>query len=140
MSRLLLIAALLLAGCAGGEAGEAGAPAPETAAARPDAPAARTAPDDDGRSLAERIDDASLATQVQKALLDTAALRPFDFQVDARHGRVALRGSVATADQRRLAGEIAGQVRGVEAVQNELALPDTTTADSSAAPAATDES
>lgn len=140
MSRLLLIAALLLAGCAGGEAGEAGAPAPEAAAARPDAPAdARTAPDDD-RSLAERIDDASLAAQVQKALLDTAALRPFDFQIDARHGRVALRGSVATADQRRLAGEVAGQVRGVEAVQNELALPDTTAADSSAVPGAPDES
>ena len=42
----------------------------------------------DGRTVAQRLEDATIATEVRKALLDTLTLRRFDFDVAAARGRV----------------------------------------------------
>jgi hyperosmotically inducible protein len=76
----------------------------------------------DGRTVAQRLEDATLATEVRKALLDTMRLRLFDFEVEAERGRVALRGSVDTDAQRTLAATIAREVAGVRDLDNQIAL------------------
>ncbi len=94
-------------------------------------PDAARAPDDaeaDTRTLEERLRDASTATQIRKALLDTLTLRPFDFEPDVRQGRVALRGTVRTDEERRLAEALARAVPGVHALTSEIVLRDTTQA------------
>ncbi len=94
-------------------------------------PDAARAPDDaeaDTRTLEERLRDASTATQIRKALLDTLTLRPFDFESDVRQGRVVLRGTVHTDEERRLAETLARAVPGVRALTSEIVLRDTTQA------------
>lgn len=130
---LVLSLLVLLAACAPNS--DAGAPADDKAegaassSASAEAPPASAAPvdsSDDTRSVARRVADAALAAQVQQALLDTAALRPFTFDVNVRNSRVALRGSVHTHAQRQLAGTVAGGVEGIEQLFNEVAVLDTT--------------
>jgi hypothetical protein len=81
----------------------------------------------DGRTVKQRLEDATVAAEVQKALLDTTSLRLFDFEVEVARGRVALRGSVHTETQRMLAASIAREVDGVKDLINQIALlpPDT---------------
>lgn len=83
----------------------------------------------DGRTVEQRLHDATIAAEVQKALLDTLTLRRFDFEVSATQGRVALRGSVNTDTERTLAASIAREVRGVKDLDNQIALfpPDSAT-------------
>ena len=76
----------------------------------------------DGRTVKQRLADATIATEVQQALLDTMDLRRFDFEVASVRGRVALRGSVYTPEQQTLAATIARKVDGVEELANEIAL------------------
>jgi hyperosmotically inducible protein len=80
------------------------------------------APVDDGRTVKQRLQDATIAAEVQKALLDTMDLRRFDFEVAATQGRVALRGSVNTDAERILAANIARDVKGVKDLDNQIAL------------------
>ena len=122
---LPLLAALLIFGAAC--SGEAVEPAPRPTAAPEEVSDAPARP---AGSLTQELDDAALAVEVHKALLDTSALRPFDFEIEAQRGRITLRGYVATDSARQLAAEVAAEVRGVEAVANELAL----TSDTLAAP------
>lgn len=82
----------------------------------------RTPPVDDGRTVKQRLQDATIAAEVQKALLDTMSLRRFDFEVAATQGRVALRGSVNTEAERTLAADIAREVKGVKNLDNQIAL------------------
>ena len=142
--RVLVLSLLfLLAACAPNS--DAGAPAndeaslPASSSPAAESPPASATPvdsSDDTRSVARRVADAALAAQVQQALLDTAALRPFTFDVDAYNSRVALRGSVHTNAQRQLAGTVAGDVEGIEQLFNEVVVLDTThtTPDTSSAP------
>lgn len=78
----------------------------------------------DDRSVAQRVADVSLAAQVKKALLRSDTLRMYDFEVEAHGGRIALRGSVATAQDHATATELARSVEGVRAVFNEIEAPD----------------
>ena len=78
----------------------------------------------DDRSVAQRVADVSLAAQVKKALLRSDTLRMYDFEVEARGGHIALRGSVATAQDHAIATELARGVEGVRVVSNEIAAPD----------------
>ncbi len=93
----------------------------------------------DGRTVAARIEDAMVAAAVRKALVDTANLRLFDFEVDVREGIVRLRGdTVETAEQLALATDITRGVEGVRGVTNELAAlerpADTTAGQATPAP------
>ena len=76
----------------------------------------------DGRTVKQRLQDATIAAEVQKALLDTMSLRRFDFEITATQGRVALRGSVGTDAERILAANIARDVKGVKDILNQIAL------------------
>lgn len=116
-----LCAALGL-GCSEGEPGEAGdaaeVGASETAAAPEDAP-----PRSNGRSVAGRLEDASTAARVKKALVEERRLRSYDFEPEVVGGRLTLRGEVETAEQRTLAVEVAREVRGVRELVNAVEAP-----------------
>ena len=89
-----------------------------TASAAADPPTAT----DQGRSVEERIEDASLATHVKTALVEDRRLRPFDFDPRVTGERVTLVGNVATREQGRVAAEVAGEVDGVGDVLNRLTV------------------
>ena len=86
-------------------------------------PAPANVPDFDGdRSVAEHLNDATLATKVQQALVRERSLRAFDFDTEAEAGYVTLRGDVDTRDQYDRAARVAATVDGVEAVVNEVTV------------------
>lgn len=138
----LAFAALLLgaivAGLATGCSSEGNAPpdgetAPPSAAAGSTAAAGTTAArsaaaadppttTDRGRSVEERIADASLAARVKTALVETRSLRPFDFDPRVTGERVTLAGNVGTREQGRTAAEVAAEVDGVDDVLNRLTV------------------
>ena len=66
--------------------------------------------------------DKALAASVKKALDATARLNAQGVDVTASTGQVRLWGTVATAAERRLAGEVAAAVPGVSAVDNRLVV------------------
>lgn len=113
---LVVVLLVVLGGCGSQEEPREETRPPEATSA--DHPAPMT----DGRTVAQRLEDATLATEVRKALLDTMRLRLFDFEVEAERGRVALRGSVDTDAQRTLAATIAREVEGVRDLDNQIAL------------------
>jgi LysM repeat protein len=126
---LLLATALLLVGvpvgCSSGGSSDApSTPQPDaaagtTAAGAPATPPTRT---DQGRSVKERIEDASLAARVKAALTEDRRLRTFDFEPGVTEGRVTLAGNVATREQGRRAAELADDVDGVDDVLNRLTV------------------
>lgn len=73
------------------------------------------------QSVADRLRDASLAAEVQLALMDSRELRAFRLDPVAVDGRVVLQGDVETLAQRERAAAIAAGVDGVEEVINEIA-------------------
>jgi osmotically-inducible protein OsmY len=131
-SVLLLAVTLGLAGCASaesdGSAGTADTSTVSTASTEaPAAPSTPTAPpspvpENDDRSLGQKLEDASLEAQVQRALVRERSLRVFDFSPTVVRGTLTLRGDVNTADQYRRAQRVAGSVDGIEAIANELTL------------------
>ncbi len=64
----------------------------------------------DERSVQQRLNDATVATQVQRALVRQSALRVFDFTPDVAGRTVTLQGDVNTKAQWRLAGQVAERV------------------------------
>jgi len=71
----------------------------------------------DERSVQQRLNDATVATQVQRALIRQQSLRLFDFTPEVSGQTVTLQGDVNTKAQWRLAGETADRVaRGREVV------------------------
>ena len=71
----------------------------------------------DERSVQQRLNDATVATQVQRALIRQSELRVFDFTPEVSGQTVTLQGDVNTKAQWRLAGETAERVaRGREVV------------------------
>lgn len=77
---------------------------------------------DEPRTVAQRLDDASVAARVKQALARTRSLRPFDFTPTAVRGRLTLRGNVETRKQYQQAGRVAANVEGVTTVQNEVTV------------------
>lgn len=76
----------------------------------------------DGRTVAQRLDDATTATRIRMTLGNHDGLRRFDFAPEVRGGRVALKGVVQTPDQRELAGEVVRGVAGVREVSNQITV------------------
>jgi osmotically-inducible protein OsmY len=74
------------------------------------------------RSTGRYIDDKMLVGKVKGALGDSAVYKFPDVNVNTYNGTVQLTGFVDTMDQKRKAEEIARNVHGVNAVQNQIAL------------------
>lgn len=75
---------------------------------------------DGDRSVAQNVEDASLAAGVQLALVDDSDLRAFRLESQAVDGQVVLQGSVETLAQRERAESVASAVEGVRRVINEI--------------------
>lgn len=74
------------------------------------------------RSAGRYIDDKMLIGKVKGALDDNAVYKFPDVKVNTYNGTVQLTGFVDTMEQKRKAEEIARNVQGVAAIQNEIAL------------------
>lgn len=131
----LLLGSLLGTGCTPSSSGPS--PTPDTtavttatssptekspAASSPTPSAAPTTPDVASRTVAQRLDDASVAARVKQALVRPSALRRFDFSPTVVRGRLTLRGDVNTREQYREAERIATNVEGVTAITNQVTV------------------
>ena len=72
------------------------------------------------RSVAQRIRDASIAAEVQLALVDDRNLRAFRLEPVVVHGRVVLEGEVQTAAQRDRVESVVSGIAGVREVINRI--------------------
>lgn len=77
---------------------------------------------EDNRTVAQRLEDASIAARVKQALVQNRTLRRFTFSPSAMRGRVILRGDVNTQAQYRLAERVAQRQEDVTAVTNQVTV------------------
>jgi osmotically-inducible protein OsmY len=73
-----------------------------------------------GGTIGDKVDDAVITASVKAELAKDAALSVLKINVDTDHGRVALRGTTASAAARDRALALAGGVKGVVSVDNQL--------------------
>lgn len=66
--------------------------------------------------------DAWLDGKLETAITLNRQLNPFHIDTDVSAGMVTLKGFVETSEEKALAGKIARQIKGVQAVHNELRL------------------
>lgn len=132
VSALALAATLTVAGCDRGEQ----TPEPTTGAADtttlPDStaqapatvpPADGTASTDSagpGETMGAALDDATVTAKVKAALLATDGISGTDISVETQQGRVILTGRVPDQAQAQRAAEVAGNVEGVQGVDNRI--------------------
>ena len=76
----------------------------------------------DGRPVAQRVADASLAAQITQALARERSLRVFDFDPVVANGRTVLYGDVNTRDQWAQARRLASSLDGVDDVVMEVTV------------------
>ena len=85
--------------------------------------------------LSAQLAEARQEGSIWTALNLNRELKPFTIKVDVESGRAQLTGAVASEEQKALAGQIAGSVEGINAVDNQLgvdaALADAQKAESS---------
>jgi len=70
----------------------------------------------------EYIDDTVITTKVKAAILGDLALKVTEINVETYKGRVQLSGFVSTQAQLQRAVEVAGKVKGVKSVVNDMRL------------------
>jgi LysM repeat protein len=134
-SSVLLIGGFLLAslagsGCAPDSSGSSAPPDTTTvsatttssAPAEPSTEPASPPSGDDARTVAERLDDASVEARVTQALVRTRALRQFTFSPTVIRGHLTLRGDVNTREQYQQAERIASNVEGVTEITNQVTV------------------
>jgi hyperosmotically inducible protein len=81
------------------------------------------------RAPGEQIDDAALLTSVKSALAaDTSLTDAADINVDVNRGNVKLSGFVDSASVKSQAGTVARGVDGVQSVQNDISVGESSTA------------
>lgn len=111
---LLLVGSLALVplGCMPSSAdSKSGSESAEEAEATTTEAASYDVPDyTDERSVQQRLNDASLVTQIKRALVRQRALRLFDFEPEVDGKTVTLQGDVNTKAQWERAGEVAERV------------------------------
>lgn len=73
-------------------------------------------------SAGEYIDDATITTKVNAAILKEPTLKFFQINVETFKGRVQLSGFVDTKEQVAKAGQVAAGVKGVKSVHNSLVV------------------
>ncbi len=97
--------------------------------------------------LASHAAEAGIAAQLAEARQEGSIwtainlnreLKPYAIKVDVENGRAQLTGAVASEEQKALAGQIAGSVEGISAVDNQLAV-DASLADAQKGDAARDD-
>ena len=115
-----LVAAMAMAGCSKQEQADAKTATNDAAAAvKQDAKdAAATASD----KIGDKVDDAMVTASVKAELAKDAGLSALKINVDTDHGRVALRGTATSATARDHAMALAGAVKGVVSVDNQLTV------------------
>lgn len=120
-SGFLLALILVGSGCSTQEPSVAAEAATDSiqAAPAPTAPTERRLESGD-QTVSQRLRDASLAAEIQLALMDERALRAFRFDPVVVDGQVLLQGNVETLDQRERAASVAASVPGVQDVINEV--------------------
>jgi len=126
----LLLGGLLTTGCTPDSSGSSAPPDTTTVSATTTSPAptdpstepAAPPSGDDARTVAERLDDASVAARVKQALVHPRSLRPFDFVPTVVRGHLTLRGDVETREQYQQAERIATNVEGVTEVTNQVTV------------------
>ena len=72
------------------------------------------------RTVGQTVDDAAITASVKAKLLADARTKAFDVNVDTIQGVVTLTGGADSADAKRAAQELAGEVEGVILIKNEL--------------------
>lgn len=75
---------------------------------------------EDGRTVGQAIDDATITASVKTRLLADERTQGFDINVDTRNGIVTLRGGADSQAAKLVAGSLAGEAEGVVLVKNEL--------------------
>lgn len=73
-------------------------------------------------STGEYVDDTAITAKVKAAFIHDDTVKAFDVSVETFNGVVQLGGFVDTAAQKRRAGEVAAQVRGVREVKNHISV------------------
>jgi hyperosmotically inducible periplasmic protein len=81
---------------------------------------AACAPQEQRRATGEYIDDAGITTRVKSALAADDLVSTFDVSVETFRGTVQLSGFVDSENVIKRAGDIAKDIEGVQAVQNNL--------------------
>jgi hyperosmotically inducible protein len=76
----------------------------------------------DDRSADRIAADAAITADVKARLIAEPGIRSLSINVDTYNGNVSLKGDVQSAAQRNTAGSLAGKVKGVKAVRNDLAV------------------
>jgi len=71
-------------------------------------------------STGQYVDDSAITTKVKTDILEESTLKVFQISVKTNKGVVQLSGFVDSAQNVKKAGEVAGGVKGVVAVQNDL--------------------
>ncbi|OHE88338.1 MAG: transporter [Verrucomicrobia bacterium RIFCSPLOWO2_12_FULL_64_8] len=79
-------------------------------------------PPADPRTLGDRIDDASITAQVKYALLTHRSTSALKTSVTTTNGLVAIEGEAGSAAEKDLVTHLAGGVRGVNAVTNNMTV------------------
>jgi len=74
------------------------------------------------RAPGEEVDDAALLTNVKSALVANKVTDAGEINVDVNRGTVKLAGFVDTEKEKSAAGEVARNVKGVQTVQNDIAV------------------
>lgn len=83
---------------------------------------ARSAANKDDREYSTLVEDATLAAEVKLKLLANGNTDGLSIDVDAEDAQITLTGTVQSAEEKSLAGKIAGNVEGVRDVDNRLQL------------------
>lgn len=73
-------------------------------------------------STGEYIDDAVITTKVKAAILNESTLKSYEINVETYKGVVQLSGFVSTQTEITKAAGLAGSVKGVTSVKNDLRL------------------
>jgi osmotically-inducible protein OsmY len=82
-------------------------------------------PETSSRTAGEKIDDASITTQVKLALLFHKSTSAIETKIETRHGVITVRGQAKNAAEKQLVTKIAEDIHGVVGVQNEMTIEST---------------
>lgn len=80
----------------------------------------KSATENAGAKISEKIDDAVITTSVKTELAKDANLSALKINVDTTQGRVSLKGSAPSREARDHATTLAKNVKGVQSVDNQL--------------------
>jgi osmotically-inducible protein OsmY len=78
--------------------------------------------DDDGRSFAQQMEDATTTAMVKSKLLWNGSTSGLEIDVDTHNDVVTLSGDVDSAQEKALAGQVAETTEDVRSVENQLSV------------------